>query len=204
MFSGSSPRAARSIPSAIARPVARQTSEVDADQCGVRMTLSRSEQRVVEGQRLDLEDVEARAGDPALAQGGRQRRLVDQLAPADVDEVRRRLQRASCSAPIKPRVASVNRQCRLTKSDRRRTSSSEVSSTPSSRATDGFGVRRIGDDAHVERRDQPHQLAAAVAQADDARASGPGSRRPSPTAGGPIGPGGRPVPARAAAWPGPA
>ena len=35
------------------RPVARQTSDVDADQCGVRITLSSVEQRIVQGEGLD-------------------------------------------------------------------------------------------------------------------------------------------------------
>ena len=45
------------------------------------------DQRIVEREWLDLEDVEAGAGDPAIAQRGHERLLIDQLAPADVDEV---------------------------------------------------------------------------------------------------------------------
>ena len=50
-----------------------------------------ADQWIIGGKRLDLEDIESRAGDPAIAQGGHQRLLVDQLAPADVDEIRGRL-----------------------------------------------------------------------------------------------------------------
>ncbi len=141
------------------------------------------EQRIVERQRLDLEDIEAGAGDPPLAQRGRQRRLVDQLAPADVDEVRRRLhqrqlRRADQAAGRVGQPAVQADEVRLGAAPPRARSAR----TPSVARDGRVGVRRIGDDPHLERRDQPHQLAAAVPQADDARASGPGSRRPSPTA----------------------
>ncbi len=67
MFSGSSPREARSIPSVIARPVAAQTSDVEADQCGVRIDIVQLEQGIIERERLDIEDVKAGTRDSPLA-----------------------------------------------------------------------------------------------------------------------------------------
>ena len=84
------------------------------------------DQWIVGRERLDLEDIEAGAGDLAIAQGGHQRLLVDQLAAADVDEVRRRLHQGQLRRADHPARRGVSRQCRLTKSDSRKTSSSDV------------------------------------------------------------------------------
>ena len=45
-------------------------------------------QRIALRQRLDLEDIEARASDSAIAQGCHQGTLIDQFAAANVDKVR--------------------------------------------------------------------------------------------------------------------
>ena len=88
-FSGTSPLAARIIPWAISRPVACQTSEVDADQCGVRITLSSPSSGSSIGNGST-----SKTSSPAPAilrsrSASAERLLVDQLAPADVDEVGR-------------------------------------------------------------------------------------------------------------------
>ena len=86
------------MPSAIAWPVADHTSAVDADQCGVRMTLSRPIKGSSAGSGSPSKTSRPSAGDSTVAQGGDERLLIDELAAPDVDEVRR----FDSSAPIEP------------------------------------------------------------------------------------------------------
>ena len=107
-LSGTSPRAAREHAAAISDMVRRAASRVDGSQCGVRMTLSSARSGSSRGERLVLEDVEAGAGDAAVAEGVDEGGLVDDLAAGDVDEVGAGLHAAASSAaPIRPRVRGV-------------------------------------------------------------------------------------------------
>ena len=63
-------------------------------------------QRVIEGQRLAVEDIERRARDRAVAEGGEQRRVVDDRPPRGVDEIAR----GDIMAPVRGRRSA--RPCR--------------------------------------------------------------------------------------------
>ena len=74
-----------------AGPMRRMLSSVMPAMCGVRITLSKAEERVVGRQRLGREDVERRAGDPPGLERLEERRLVHHRPARHVDEERRGL-----------------------------------------------------------------------------------------------------------------
>ena len=91
MFSGTSPLAAGAFPRPSPARWPCQTSEVDADQCGVRITLSSP----ISGSSSGSGST-SNTSSPAPAilrsrSAAVKRLLIDQLAPADVDEIGRRL-----------------------------------------------------------------------------------------------------------------
>jgi hypothetical protein len=61
----------------------------------------RIEQRMPYGRRLDGDDIEAGAGDPAFLQGADQRRLVDDAAARRVDQQGRRFIARNSGSPIR-------------------------------------------------------------------------------------------------------
>ncbi len=62
-----------------------------------------------------------------------------------------------------------SRACRLTKSGRGQQFFERRQLDAAARRFARIGVRRVGEHVHFKRRDQPHQLAAAVTQPDDAQ-----------------------------------
>ncbi|MBI2509569.1 MAG: thiamine pyrophosphate-binding protein, partial [Betaproteobacteria bacterium] len=117
------------------------------------------EDRVARRRRLDLEDVEARARDPALPERTDERRLIDQLASGHVDEVRRGLHERELG--LADHGARAVRETAVEAYEVRFAQDLLEAREPHAerRGLSRVGVRREGKDAHAEGRDEAHELA---------------------------------------------
>ena len=87
-LTGCSPRASATTESAANADIRRLVESVALPRCGVSTTRCRQCQQLLAHPRLELEDVQPGAGDPAGGQRPGQRRLVHQWAAAGVDQDR--------------------------------------------------------------------------------------------------------------------
>src|SRR5712691_5730009 len=144
-------------------PGEREALVREADRVGREDDVVEREQRIVRRDRLRLEDVERRAGDPALLQRRGEGGLVDDRASRDVDQERARLHQRE-PLPVDQAAGGVGERARDADEVRLAQQLLELDQL------DALGRRDVGvggGDPQLERLCEPRDLAADVAETDD-------------------------------------